>query len=129
MPVKFRELQKELGMSAVDLHDFRKEVMGEEGFYREKNGGAWFTDSGAEKLRLAHEAPLAVPKQYKAFVVRRAPNIRWVYAKAPDAEMGVVPVLCGTKLAQRVIGKTITVDIIRDALGGVTYRHADLGFN
>ncbi len=128
MPVKFRELQKELGMSTVDLHDFRKEVMGEEGFYREKNGSAWFTDSGAEKLRLHHEVPLAFPKQYNAYVVRRAPNIRWVYAKAPDAEMGVVPVLCGARLAQRVVGKTIPVDIIKDAFGGVTYRHADLGF-
>jgi len=85
----------------------------------------WLTPEGAELLRLAVLAPLAVPNRLGAMVIRDANNPRWVYAKLDGAE-GKVPVAIPMKLRGRLAGKHIEVEAITDATGETTYRHAIL---
>jgi len=85
----------------------------------------WLFPEGVALLKLAIEAPLAVPNRLGAMVIRDANNPRWVYAKL-DGVDGKVPVAIPMKLRGRLAGKHIEVEAITDATGGTTYRHAIL---
>ena len=89
-------------------------------------GRKFFTDEGADKIRLAVEVPLAVPKRIQVRVVRRAPNPHWVYALIETGKP-LVPVAVRPRDCDRLVGKPIYADIITDANGGITYRHEVLG--
>jgi hypothetical protein len=123
--VKFKDLAKELGLKNHQLLKLRKQKLSEEEWGKDGDG-AWFTAEGADKLRLHKEVPLAVPTRVEMRVIRRAPNPHWVYAY-PGKDKPLVPVAIRPSWCDRLIGKPIYVNIIKDAQGGTTYRHEALG--
>jgi hypothetical protein len=123
--VKFKDLAKELGLKNHELLKLRKQKLSEEEWGKDEEG-AWFTAEGADKLRLHKEVPLAVPTRVEMRVIRRAPNPHWVYAY-PGKDKPLVPVAIRPSWCDRLIGKPIYVNIIKDAQGGTTYRHEALG--
>jgi hypothetical protein len=123
--VKFKDLAKELGLKNHQLLKLRKQKLSEEEWGKDEDG-AWFTAEGADKLRLHKEVPLAVPTRVEMRVIRRAPNPHWVYAY-PGKDKPLVPVAIRPSWCDRLIGKPIYVNIIKDAQGGTTYRHEALG--
>lgn len=125
MPVAFKDLSDELNITKFQLAKLRDEKLSPNEYYSEE-GRKFFTDEGAEKIRLAVAVPLAVPKRVKMRVIRRAPNPHWVYA-LPECGGSVVPVAVRPRDCDRLIGKPIFADLITDANGGTTYRHEVLG--
>lgn len=125
MPVAFKDLSYELNITKFQLAKLRDEKLSPNEYYSEE-GRKFFTDEGAEKIRLAVAVPLAVPKRVKMRVIRRAPNPHWVYA-LPEGGGSVVPVAVRPRDCDRLIGKPIFADLITDANGGTTYRHEVLG--
>lgn len=125
MPVAFKDLSDELSITKFQLAKLRDEKLSPNDYYSEE-GRKFFTDEGAEKIRLAVAVPLAVPKRVKMRVIRRAPNPHWVYA-LPEGGGSVVPVAVRPRDCDRLIGKPIFADLITDANGGTTYRHEVLG--
>lgn len=125
MPVAFKDLSDELNITKFQLAKLRDEKLLPNEYYSEE-GRKFFTDEGAEKIRLAVAVPLAVPKRVKMRVIRRAPNPHWVYA-LPEGGGSVVPVAVRPRDCDRLIGKPIFADLITDANGGTTYRHEVLG--
>lgn len=125
MPVAFKDLSDELNITKFQLAKLRDEKLAENEYYTEE-GRKYFTDEGAEKIRLAVAVPLAVPKRIQMRVIRRAPNPHWVYAIAQGME-GVVPVAVRPRDCDRLVGKPIYAELITDAQGGTTYRHEVLG--
>jgi hypothetical protein len=124
MSVPFTTLAAELGLSNTKLLKLRSEKLTPSEYYKE-DGKSYFTDEGAEKLRLAVAIPLAVPSKATARVIRAAVNPRFVMVKVEGVD-GLKPNI-PRRLYGRLIGKTITVDIIKDAQGGTSYRHEALG--
>lgn len=124
--IRFTDLADELGVSNPQLAKLRDSKCAPGDYYIGTDNRRWFTEAGADKLRLAKEVPLAVPDRAGGWVVRAAPNPRWVYAELDNDKGRVVPVAIPRRLHGRLIGKRITVDIIKDALGGVSYRHESL---
>lgn len=125
MPVAFKDLSDELNITKFQLAKLRDQKLSPNEYYSEE-GRKFFTDEGAEKIRLAVAVPLAVPKRVKMRVIRRAPNPHWVYA-LPEGGGSVVPVAVRPRDCDRLIGKPIFADLITDANGGTTYRHEVLG--
>jgi len=125
MPVAFKDLSDELNITKFQLAKLRDEKLSPNEYYSEE-GRKFFTDEGAEKIRLAVAVPLAVPKRVKMRVIRLAPNPHWVYA-LPEGGGSVVPVAVRPRDCDRLIGKPIFADLITDANGGTTYRHEVLG--
>lgn len=125
MPVPFQQLCDELNISKFQLAKLRDEKLSPEEHFTEE-GRKYFTDEGADKLRLAVEVPLAVPKRVLVRVIRRAPNPHWVYAKVEN-DKPLVLVAVRPRDCDRLVGKPIYADIITDANGGTTYRHEVLG--
>jgi len=125
MPVAFKDLSDELNITKFQLAKLRDEKLSPNEYYSEE-GRKFFTDEGAEKIRLAVAVPLAVPKRVKMRVIRRAPNPHWVYA-LPEGGGSLVPVAVRPRDCDRLIGKPIFADLITDANGGTTYRHEVLG--
>ena len=125
MPVAFKDLSDELNITKFQLAKLRDDKLSPNEYYSEE-GRKFFTDEGAEKIRLAVAVPLAVPKRVKMRVIRRAPNPHWVYA-LPEGGGSVVPVAVRPRDCDRLIGKPIFADLITDANGGTTYRHEVLG--
>lgn len=125
MPVAFKDLSDELNITKFQLAKLRDEKLSPNEYYSEE-GRKFFTDEGADKIRLAVAVPLAVPKRVKMRVIRRAPNPHWVYA-LPEGGGSVVPVAVRPRDCDRLIGKPIFADLITDANGGTTYRHEVLG--
>lgn len=123
--ISFKDLAKELGLSFPELAAMRDERLTEEHYFV-RDGKRFFTEAGAEVLRLAKEVPLAVPKKLRGVVVRPARNARYVYVKFAGQD-AVVPVAIPRRLFGKLLHKQITVDVITDAQGGTSYRHADLG--
>lgn len=123
--ITFKALAKELGLKNHELIQLRSEKLSEEEWGKDKDG-AWFTEEGAEKLRLHKQVPLAVPSRVQMKVIRRAPNPHWVYAY-PGKDQPLVPVAIRPSWCDRLVGKPIYVNIIKDAQGGITYRHEALG--
>lgn len=125
MPVAFKDLSDELNITKFQLAKLRDQKLSPNEYYSEE-GRKFFTDEGAEKIRLAVAVPLAVPKRVKMRVIRRAPNPHWVYA-LPEGGGSLVPVAVRPRDCDRLIGKPIFADLITDANGGTTYRHEVLG--
>jgi hypothetical protein len=123
--VSFKQLAKELGLKNHELIELRTEKLSDEEWGKDKDG-AWFTEEGADKLRLHKQVPLAVPSRVQMKVIRRAPNPHWVYAY-PGKDQPLVPVAIRPSWCDRLVGKPIYVNIIKDAQGGITYRHEALG--
>jgi len=123
--VSFKQLAKELGLKNHELIELRTEKLSDEEWGKDKDG-AWFTEEGADKLRLHKQVPLAVPSRVQMKVIRRAPNPHWVYAY-PGKDRPLVPVAIRPSWCDRLVGKPIYVNIIKDAQGGITYRHEALG--
>jgi hypothetical protein len=123
--ITFKDMAKELGLKNHELIQLRSEKLSEEEWGKDKDG-AWFTEEGAEKLRLHKQVPLAVPSRVQMKVIRRAPNPHWVYAY-PGKDQPLVPVAIRPSWCDRLVGKPIYVNIIKDAQGGITYRHEALG--
>jgi hypothetical protein len=125
MPVAFKDLSDELNITKFQLAKLRDQKLSPDEYYSEE-GRKFFTDEGAEKIRLAVAVPLAVPKRIKMKVIRRAPNPHWVYA-IPEGGGTLVPVAVRPRDCDRLVGKPIFADLITDANGGTTYRHEVLG--
>ena len=123
--IAFNELCTELGITKFQLAKLRDERLAE-GEYLTVEGRKFFTEEGAEKLRLHKQVPLAVPSRVQMKVIRRAPNPHWVYAY-PGKDQPLVPVAIRPSWCDRLVGKPIYVNIIKDAQGGITYRHEALG--
>lgn len=121
--ITFSELAKELGISNFNLAKLRDERLSSEEWFM-KDGKRFFTEEGANKIRLALEVPMAVPKRAQVKVVQRAPNPRYVYAKFPGNGNKIL-VVVKPSMCDRLIGKSIYVDLIQDA-NGTTYRHEAL---
>lgn len=125
MPVAFKDLSDELNITKFQLAKLRDQKLSPDEYYSEE-GRKFFTDEGADKIRLAVAVPLAVPKRVKMRVIRRAPNPHWVYA-VPEGGEKLVPVAVRPRDCDRLVGKPIFADLITDANGGTTYRHEVLG--
>jgi hypothetical protein len=125
MPVPFQALCDELSISKFQLAKLRDEKLSPDEHFTDQ-GRKFFTDEGADKIRLAVEVPLAVPKRIQVRAVRRAPNPHWVYALIETGKP-LVPVAVRPRDCDRLVGKPIYADIITDANGGITYRHEVLG--
>lgn len=117
-------LAKELGVDVNALVKLKREKLAHN-HYKGFGKNTWLTVDGAELLRLAVVAPLAVPSRLRAFVIRDARNPRWIYAKI-DGQDQKVPVAIPTRLRGKLAGKTICVEAIKDASGETTYRHEAL---
>lgn len=119
--IRFMDLAREMGLMPSDLARMRSEHLCEMDFY-EIGLAKWFTAAGADKLRLAVEIPLVVPKRVKARVIHGAPNPNWVYA-AIEGREGKHAVAIPRKLRGKLVGKHIYVDCIKDGTGGESFRH------
>ena len=119
--IRFMSLAKEMKMAPPELAKLRADHLCEKDFY-EIGLAKWFTAAGADKLRLAVEIPLVVPKRLKAHVIHPARNENWVFA-AIEGRDGKHPVAIPRKLKGRLIGKSIFVDCIKDESGGESFRH------
>ena len=75
--IAFNDLCTELGITKFQLAKLRDERLAE-GEDVTVEGRKFFTEEGAEKLRLAVAVPEAVPKRLQMRVIRRAPNPHWV---------------------------------------------------
>ena len=122
--IAFNDLCTELGITKFQLAKLRDERLAE-GEYVTVEGRKFFTEEGAEKLRLAVAVPEAVPKRLQMRVIRRAPNPHWVYCLM-EKDKGLVPVAVRPRDCDKLIGKPIYVDVITDK-NGTTYRHEVLG--
>lgn len=119
--IAFTELAKELGISNFQLAKLRDERLAPDEWAVKENK-RYFTEEGANKLRLAVQVPLAVPKRIQVKVVGRAPNPRYVYC-VEHGKDGRFLVVVKPSTCDRLVGKHIYVDLIEDANGGITYRH------
>lgn len=80
------------------------------------------TGDGAETLRLAVDAPLAVSNKLTGFVLRAANNPKWVYVTFQGRD-GRFPVSITARKRGHLIGKYINVEAITDYEGITTYRY------
>jgi hypothetical protein len=119
---RINQLAEEFDVSINDL--MRLKVKLDPSEWKGVGRNTWFTEEGAERLRLALDIPLAVPDQLNGKVLRSARNPNWVYAKIQGLE-GAHPVAIPRKLKDKLIGKTIAIHAIEDTKG-ITYRHASL---
>ena len=123
--IAFTKLAESLHISRTKLAQIRDERLSAGEWKIGEDGKQYFTDAGADKVRLALEVPAAVPKKARVKVLHRAPNPHWVYAKL-DGDYRKIVVAVRPSWCDRLVGKFITVDIIEDAKG-ITYRHEALG--
>lgn len=120
--MRLTTLAKELGWDINQLVRLKGQKLSPD-HYKGYGKNTWLTVEGAEILRLATEAPLAVPNKFTGIVLCVARNPRWVYAKL-DGREGRVAVAMPRRLIPRLmVGKKIPIDAITDASGETTYRH------
>jgi len=81
----------------------------------------WISEEGQDILADAMDVPEATPAHYKAYVIKVAPNKKYVYAYIRDRQLKV-PVLVPKKLARKLVGKTILIEAIED-VSGISYRY------
>ena len=124
--IPFASLADELGITRFQLAKIRNEKLSENDWKLVK-GRQYFTEEGADKVRLAVAVPLAVPKRVRMRALKAAPNPHWLYC-IPEKGLGdKVLVAVKPSWCDRLVGKLINVDVIEDANGGKTYRHEALG--
>jgi hypothetical protein len=124
MKKRITNFAEELGIDIEELFKIRNTRLKAE-HWTGTGKNTYFTDAGQELVRLAIEVPLAVPEVLKGVVVHEARNPRWVYTRIIGRE-GKVPVAIPRKLRGTLLGKTIPIHEIKDANGGITYRHESL---
>ena len=117
-------MAEELGVDVEVLFKIRNERL-DKAHWTGTGKNTYFTEEGQERIKLALEAPLAVPAVVQAMVLQEARNPRWVFAMI-EGQKNKVPVAIPRKLKGVLVGKVIPVQVIEDATGGVTYRHASL---
>ena len=124
--IPFADLAKELKITKFQLAKIRDEKLSDKDWKLVK-GRQYFTEDGADKVRLAVAVPLAVPKRVVMRALKAAPNPHWLYC-IPEKGLGdKVLVAVKPSWCDRLVGKLINVDVIEDANGGKTYRHEALG--
>lgn len=119
--IAFTDLAKELKISNFQLAKLRDQRLAPDEWGVKENK-RFFTEEGANKIRLAVQVPLAVPKRLQVKVVGRAPNPRYVYC-VEHGKDGRFLAVVKPSTCDRLVGKHIYVDLIQDANGGITYRH------
>lgn len=92
--------------------------------WKDELGNVWLFPSGQEKVKLAIEVPLAVPKVLEGFVLYDARNPNYVMCKIDGME-NKHPVGIKRKMHGKLTGKRICIHAITDTKG-TTYRHAPL---
>ena len=123
--IAFTKLAESLHISRTKLAQIRDERLSSTDWKIGEDGKQYFTEEGADKVRLALDIPAAVPKKIRVKVLQRAPNPHWVYAKK-EGDFRKILVAVRPSWCDRLVGKFITVDIIEDSKG-ITYRHEALG--
>ena len=106
MKIRLSELARQGHYEWDDLLALAKEKLSEE---------------GQDILAEAVDVPEATPAHYKGQVIKVAPNKKYVYAYIRENSMKV-PVLVPKKLAQKLVGKIILIEAIRD-VSGTSYRY------
>jgi hypothetical protein len=124
MKKRITDFADELGIDIEQLFTIRNTRLKKE-HWTGTGKNTYFTEAGQDLVRLAIEVPLAVPEVMKAQVVHEAQNPRWVYCRIIGRD-GKVPVAIPRKLRGTLLGKTISIQEIKDANGGTTFRHESL---
>ncbi len=125
--IKFEDLRQELRLNRLELSKIRKHKCIEVEDWFKDETGSWFTEAGADKVRLAVAIPLAVPERQQVRILAPAPNKRWVWAITLGKDSHRVPVFIPSRIRpESLVGKLITVDVIQDNTG-ITYRHESIG--
>jgi len=124
MKKRITVLAEELGVDFETLFKLRNSRLKAE-HWTGTGKNTYLTEQGQDLLRLAIEVPLAVPEILRASVIHEAKNPRWVYARIIGRD-GKFPVAIPRKLRGTLLGKNIPIQEIKDANGGVTYRHESL---
>lgn len=122
--IRIGALARQLDVDLNKLISLMKEKL-VEGQFSGNGRLAWITPEGAEILKLAVLAPLAVPAKLWARAILQARNPRWVYCTIEGKE-GKFPVAIPNRLRGMLIGKRFRVDAITD-VSGTTYRHEIIG--
>jgi hypothetical protein len=82
----------------------------------------WFDDAAVAILREALADPILSPKKLSGRVRRLARNPSWCYV-AIDGMASLVPVAVPRRLAGRLLGKVIPIEMIIDGSNESTYRY------
>jgi hypothetical protein len=125
MDISIKQLSEELKTTTQKLVKLSSDKLSSVEQYV-KDGTKFITEEGIEKIKLAIRVPLALPDRRKARAIKNAPNPRWLYCKVAGVEE-IVPVAIPRRLHGRLMNKQIYVHVIKDANGGVSYRHETLG--
>lgn len=118
--IQITELAKELGHDVEKLIKLKNEKL-TNAHFKGFGKNTWLNEDGADLLRLAVAAPLAVPDRLLGLVLHEAQNPRWVYVKIDGIE-GKKPVLIHRRYRGRMLGKRIAINQITDDKG-TTYIH------
>jgi len=121
MTISIKQLSAEIGVSQNQIRKVKEDKLSR-GEYVHKKGVLFFSEDGANKIRLHFIAPLTVPKVHSAWVTHQARNSRWVFCSIEGVGDKVL-VAIPKKLSGKLTGKKIEVEAIED-VSGVTYRHA-----
>ena len=121
--IKITELAAELDMDVDKLIKLKMEKLGPQHF-KGYGKNTWLTHEGANLLRIANIAPLAVPNKLWGTVLNTCRNPAWLSVKIDGIE-GRQPVRIPRRKVGLLIGKRILIDAITDANGGTTYQHED----
>lgn len=124
MKKKIAEMAEELGVDIEVVFKLRDTRL-QKRHWTGTGKNTYFTEEGQDLLRLAIAAPLAVPERLTGTVLQEAANPRWVYVRI-DGRDGKYPVAIPSKLRGKLKGKSIPIQEIKDANGGITYRHESL---
>lgn len=119
--IQIKALAEELGKPVEEIIDLVKTKLTADE-YKGKGKNIWLPHTAAETIRLAVDMPPAVPVIYRGFVIKAAPNPRWVYAAIKQLD-GKRPVAIPARLRGKLVGKTIDIEAITDA-NGTTFRYA-----
>jgi len=120
MKIRLSALAREGDYEWDDLLELAKEKLSDD-MITGVGKNTWISEEGQEILSEAMDVPEATPAHYKGQVIKVAPNKKYVYAYIRENSMKV-PVLVPKKLAQKLVGKIILIEAIRD-VSGTSYRY------
>ena len=120
MKIRLSALARESDYEWDDLLALAKEKLSDD-MITGVGKNTWISEEGQEILSEAMDVPEATPAHYKGQVIKVAPNKKYVYAYIRENSMKV-PVLVPKKLAQKLVGKIILIEAIRD-VSGTSYRY------
>jgi hypothetical protein len=126
------ELAGELGLNPKHLSRVREKHLSTSDWRRiGPKQKVYLTPEGEVKLRIYAECKDKDPQLVSNFqavrVLDQCPNPAWVTAKLefPEGGWRKINVAIPRRLTDRLVGKTIKVEVVRD-LSGTSYRHEDL---